>query len=751
MSRRTARWIAGAVVVASLAALVASIPVSLASRQLIEPGQIVVVGDRSSSRTPEVLDELRAQRAAGDPLQETTASFNAAVGVLFTLLLVWLGVGFLVVSRQPSNWAGWLFLITGAPFPLTALSQALVIYGLKANPGSIPLIGLWATFGEYALYPIALLPLLFLLYPDGHPPSRRWRWAVIGLVGGTAIAILGFMFRPGPYNNWLGDGIVYVNPLGIDALAEIGPAVILVGTVIAIVSALSTVIAVRQRFKRSLGEERQQMRWIAFVASLAGFFFAAMWVLGFVFELFQKDEDAPVFGILFALTAFTLVLGIPAAYLVAIFKHGLWNLDVVIKKTVVFGILVVLITGTAIGLFLGVGSLLTDAAPDETQAVAALMLLLGLLIWPLRRLAGRIADRIVYGGRSTPYEVLTEFSGRLGQSYSTEDVLPRMAQILAEAAGASTTTIWLRVGNELRPEAAWPAGSPEPHAVLIQGDQVPPIDGAYVVEVRHQGELLGALTMAMPASDPMNPSKERLVRDLAAQAGPVLRNVRLLEDLRESRRRIVAAQDERAKQLERNIHDGAQQQLVALAVKLRLAEGLAEREPAKTRAMLSELQAEATSALEDLRDLARGIYPPLLADRGLPAALEAQARKAAVPVSVESDGVGRYSPDVESALYFCCLEALQNVAKYAHATHAEVRLSSTGDELAFEVADDGDGFDPSSTRFGSGLQGMADRLDAIGGRLEVRSTPGHGTTVIGRVSGGGDRRSMTVMVGGDQA
>jgi len=149
--------------------------------------------------------------------------------------------------------------------------------------------------------------------------------------------------------------------------------------------------------------------------------------------------------------------------------------------------------------------------------------------------------------------------------------------------------------------------------------------------------------------------------------------------------------------------------------------------------MLSELQADATSALEDLRDLARGIYPPLLADKGLPAALEAQARKAAVKVSVETDGVGRYPPDVESALYFCCLEALQNVAKYAHATHAAVRLSASGDELAFEVVDDGDGFDSGSTRRGSGLLGMADRLDAIGGTLEVRSQPGMGTTVTGRV------------------
>jgi signal transduction histidine kinase len=149
--------------------------------------------------------------------------------------------------------------------------------------------------------------------------------------------------------------------------------------------------------------------------------------------------------------------------------------------------------------------------------------------------------------------------------------------------------------------------------------------------------------------------------------------------------------------------------------------------------MLEGLQAETTDALENLRDLARGIYPPLLADKGLAEALTAQARKAPIPVHVESDGIGRYPQEIESALYFCCLEALQNVAKYANATRVEVRLSESADELAFEVQDDGKGFDASSAKRGSGLQGMADRLEAVGGHLEVRSMPGAGTTVTGRV------------------
>jgi signal transduction histidine kinase len=210
--------------------------------------------------------------------------------------------------------------------------------------------------------------------------------------------------------------------------------------------------------------------------------------------------------------------------------------------------------------------------------------------------------------------------------------------------------------------------------------------------------------------------------------------VRLIEELRESRRRIVAAQDERANKLERDIHDGAQQQLVALAVKERLAESLIGKDEERLRDMLRQLRTETESALQDLRDLARGIYPPLLADEGLAAALGSQVRRSVVPVTVEADGVGRYAREVEAAVYFSVLEALQNASKYSAADHAIVALRHSDGVLSFEVADDGVGFSLGDrTSGGTGLQGMADRLDAIGGALEIRSAPGEGTTVLGRV------------------
>jgi len=258
--------------------------------------------------------------------------------------------------------------------------------------------------------------------------------------------------------------------------------------------------------------------------------------------------------------------------------------------------------------------------------------------------------------------------------------------------------------------------------------------------VRHQGELLGALSVKKRTGEALTPVEEKLLDDLARQAGLVLKNVGLttdlqarLEELRGSRQRLVAAQDQERRRLERNLHDGAQQHLVAIKVRLGLAEMLAVKDPAKLKQTLAQLVADTDEALNTLRELARGIYPPLLADRGLVAALEGQVTRAPIPVTVVAEGLGRYSQEVEAAVYFCCLEALQNIQKYARATAAQVSFSATASEVSFEIRDDGSGFDPATVRWGSGLQNMEDRLNALGGSLEVRSRPGHGAAVTGTV------------------
>ena len=293
----------------------------------------------------------------------------------------------------------------------------------------------------------------------------------------------------------------------------------------------------------------------------------------------------------------------------------------------------------------------------------------------------------------------------------------------------------------MREAGGGPEGAKEREPARVANDALPGLpDADRAVEVRHQGELLGALTVTKRAGESLTPIEEKLLDDLAHQAGLVLKNVGLtaelqqrLEDLRASRTRLVAAQDEERRRLQRNLHDGAQQNLVALKVKLGLVGNIAQKDPAKAKQLISQLKGDADEALETLRDLARGIYPPLLADKGLVAALEGQARKLPLPVDVHSDGIGRYPQDIEAAVYFCCLEALQNIAKYAKAKVATVTLGATAGFLSFDVRDNGAGFDPDTVPRGSGLQNMADRLDALGGMLEVTSAPGDGTTVRGRL------------------
>jgi len=420
-------------------------------------------------------------------------------------------------------------------------------------------------------------------------------------------------------------------------------------------------------------------------------------------------------------------LGLYAAIGIAVLKYRLYEIDIVISKAVLYGTLAAFITAVYVGLVVGVGTLVGNQRSPLLSALAATVV--AVAFQPVRQRAGRLANRVVYGKRATPYQVLSDFARRIGGSYASEDVLPQMAQIVAAGTGAEQVVVWLRVAGELQPEAS-SDGGPYPAPLPLEGQAMPSLPGADVsVPVIYQGDLLGAISIRMPRGEPLRPAGEQLVADVASQAGLALSNAGLIEDLRASRQRLVAAQDEERRRLERNLHDGAQQDLVALAIKLRLAGAAADEDPAQTKEMIGELQADAAAALENLRDLARGIYPPLLADLGLVAALNAQARKSPVPVAVEADGVGRLPQDAEAAVYFCCLEALQNIAKYARATRARIQLQAQDGTLCFTVSDDGSGYDARRTAMGSGQRNMADRLAALDGRLEVRSAPGQGTVV----------------------
>ena len=541
--------------------------------------------------------------------------------VLVSIVMGYATVGVLVASRNPGNRIGPLLMIASLSLAAFGFADEYLIYGVETRPGSLPGAGFVGILSNVAFVPLlVVLILVVLLFPTGRVPSPRWRHLPPAVLVLFALGIAGTALAPGPLDT--GVDAIIENPLGVEALGPVTDLAQGVGFVGLLPFLVASIVALVLRYRRSEGEERQQIRWLVYVVSVVGL----LVLVSIAVELFPGET--PLGDPLFISIFVAVGIGLPAAIGVAILKFRLYDLDLVIKKTALYATVAISLTALFVGVAVAIGAIAGDSQIGSVVAAAAI----GVAFWPALRLARWVADRVVYGRRATPYEVLAEFSHRVAGSYASEGVLPRMAAILAGAVGAARAVVWLRIGGELRAAGSAPVESEIPSAVPTTADRLPDLPGDSVAEVRDQGELLGALAVSMPANDPMNPSKERLVRDLASQAGLVLRNVRLIEELRASRQRIVAAQDVRAKQLERNIHDGAQQQLVALAVKLRLAEGIAEREPTKTRAMLSELQAEATSALEDLRDLARGIYPPLLADKGLPVALEAQARKAAVHV-----------------------------------------------------------------------------------------------------------------------
>jgi signal transduction histidine kinase len=656
--------------------------------------------------------------------------------VLYFLQAPVVGIlGVLIAARRPRNPIGWLLLAIAAAGAIYLAADFIAIRGLLsgASPRSWVAWPAWV-FNNTGTLGALLLGFVILFFPDGRLlPGRRWRvvlWVMLAIVA-TAIASSTLGTSPIQLSPRLPN---VPNPLAASApgglLSGNGP-----GSTFGLLLLLVLVFAVAVlRFRRSRSAERSQLRWFAYTA-IAGL---ALLVSGFALPGAGSGGPSDV---AWGAGSFVLFVLVPATIGLAIMRHGLYDIDVFISRTIVYGSLAVFITAVYVGIAVGIGTLVGSGGKPNLGLSILATAIVAVGFQPLRERLQTIANRLVYGKRATPYEVLSQFSERVAESYASDEVLPRMARVLAEGTAADLAEVWLRSGGVMRRAAAFPAESPEQMEVLLDsagGASIP--QAVSTVDVRHQGELLGALTVTKRRGESLTPIEIKLMDDLARQAGLVLKNVGLtadlqarLDDPRASRQRLVAAQDGERRRLERNLHDGAQQHLVALKVKLGLVEMLLTRDPLKARATIGDLKGTADEALETLRDLARGIYPPLLADKGLAAALQSQAGKATVAVRVDADGVGRYTQETEAALYFCTLEALQNVQKYAAASGVVVRLREDGEELVGEVTDDGCGFDVAAVTRGAGLTNMEDRLDALGGTMEITSAPGAGTTLRARV------------------
>jgi signal transduction histidine kinase len=646
-------------------------------------------------------------------------------------LVVQLGLGAVIALRRPRHPVGWLLLASATLFLLDqGLVANFVIYAIDIRHRTIPggdLVGsLTAMMWVPGVVPIAIL--LPLVFPTGTLLSRRWRPVVWVTVAMTIVVVVANGVTPSqdPTNYIPGVRPVSLpHPYSSIAGAFTNAILLLPVCLVAGITALAL------RYRRGSSDERHQIKWILLAGVFAGFAGGSSLVTGLLGHYIPLLQAADIFGL-------TLV---PVAAAVAVLRYRLYDIDVVISRTLVYGALGLFITGVYVAVVVGVGALVGSSGQPNLLLSIVATAIVAVAFQPVRERLQKVANRLVYGKRATPYEVLSQFSERVAETYAADEALPRMARVLADGTGAERAQVWLRAGALLRPAAAWPESSGAEEPVRMVGDKLPDLPGEEAVPVRHQGELLGALTVTKRAGESLTPIEQKLLDDLAHQAGLVLKNVGLtaellarLEDLRASRQRLVAAQDEERRRLERNLHDGAQQILVAIKVKLGLAQMLAVKDPDKARDLVAQLKGDTDEALETLRDLARGIYPPLLADKGLAAALESQARKATLPVTVNADGIGRYPQEVEAAVYFCVLEALQNVQKYAAASRATVRLRDEDDALEFDVEDDGSGFDVATTPRGSGLTNMADRLDALGGTIGLRSTPSQGTTVSGTIA-----------------
>ena len=355
---------------------------------------------------------------------------------------------------------------------------------------------------------------------------------------------------------------------------------------------------------------------------------------------------------------------------------------------------------------------------------------------PVRRRVSPAVAGVLGRDRRTPQEILAQFGSSVTGRYPTEQIPGRMAKALAEGTGAVRAEVWLLVQGELSLAAQWPPAAGVPSGTATTERQV-----QHSLDVQESGELLGRFTVALAAGQELTPVEERLFAGLAAQSGLVLRAAGLRADLRRqldqlelrtselrrARRELVGRQDAERQRLERNIHDGAQQQVLALLVNLRLAQTVSSRSPERAGAVLAAQADAARAAIHTLTVLSQGLFPPVLTEAGPVAALETAVRSAPIPVRIEAANLRRFPAPLEAGLYFSCLEAVQNATKHSQASMVSIVIAESAEQVRFVVTDDGSGFGPGATT-GSGLAGIRDRIESLDGVVTVDSGPS-GTTV----------------------
>jgi signal transduction histidine kinase len=533
--------------------------------------------------------------------------------------------------------------------------------------------------------------------------------------------------------------------------------------IVAGVAALAGVVGYLVRCRRARSaHERARLQWVAWAVVVA----AAISVVVVVLHALV-DWPHAVRGIAVSTTVL-----VPVALALGASEQIAVRIDRLLVHTITLAGLAAMVAACYLLIVLGLGR---EPTGDEQTLLGLSMIAAAVaaLLWlPVRERLTDVATRRVYGERHAPDEVLRTFGSRLTRALPLDELLLQLAESLKKTMLLSVAEVWTRGTGGLEravsvPEqghgriaveaeeetviaragvsgAAW-ARIWLP-AILLGGDD----EVLRIAPITNSGELLGMIVVRrIEGALQFTEADDQALAELARQVGLALHNVELdsalqesldevrrqADELRASRARIVEAGDAQRRSIERDLHDGAQQHLVALAVNVNLARQLADTDPDTAKQMLEQIGHDLQDAVQELRNLAHGIYPPLLMDRGLAEALRAAAARAALPTSVEAESIGRYPQAVEAAVYFCCLEALQNAAKHAgEGAEARIAVHEQEGALLFEVSDDGAGFDMASgAQRGHGFVNMGDRVGAIGGSITVESSPGHGTRIGGRI------------------
>lgn len=623
---------------------------------------------------------------------------DVAEGLSWTVgVLAVATIGALVVSRHRSTVQGWLLVAFAVLW-----SAGLLIYGYLRLPGTDPSSDLASArlliavadsliaFGSHALL------LLLLLVPDGRLLSPRWRpmlWLLAASLVSEVWAALDLASRVVDVDAWLARS-TWISDAGTRARAsdDLLTAVFMVG---ALVTVGLVIRALACRLAQTSEETRQQVKWVLWGSTgIAG------WLLIWA----PQPDDGWLVTVQRLYPGFALVL-LATGFGMALFRYRLWDVDVVVRRSLIYGILWLLIAAVYAGVAAGLG--LAAGARFPVGVAIGLTVAATLVFQPARRSLERIADRWVFGRADSPVEVLQTFGEEVAATSRSRGIASELATTAAEALGLS----WVAVEVDGAPIAVTGAMTAEREVAvpLAWGD-----------------ERFGTVRCRPQRGVTLSREDRVLLDALAGQAALAMSHARLAS-------RIVHAQERERRRIERNIHDGAQQDLATLVARLGVTRARANGDVALVAA-LGEIQRQVQQILADLRELAQGIHPSVLRDGGLVAAIEDRCSR--LPIDVDLDvGQGldrlRLPTEIETAAYFFTAEAVANTLKHSRAASVDVAIRLLRESrLQVTVADTGIGFDPADVAAGSGIAGLSDRMRAVGGSLDIDSRPGGGTVLV---------------------